>query len=263
MPELIQYVFVFTIAATIGSFLNVCIYRLPLGKSIVFPSSGCPNCNTPIKSYDNIPVLSYVFLRGKCRGCGVKISPEYPFVEVLSALFGVGLFAKFGFTPEFFIFSAFTAALLVITFIDLKHRIIPNSISLPGIVLGFIASLVISYPELYYSSITSLIGIVLGGGILFLIAVIYYFITGKEGMGGGDIKLLAMIGAFIGWKGVFFTLFISSFIGATIGGALIYKFGKDSKYALPFGPFLAVGALIYLFAGNFIIDWYFSVVWGL
>ena len=235
----------------VGSFLNVCIHRIPEGKSIVFPPSSCPHCNAAIAFYDNIPIVSYIVLLGGCRQCKSPISLRYPFVEFLTGLFSVILWKTFGFSIEFPVYFVFAASLIVITFIDLQHQIIPDVISLPGIAIG----LFVSY-FLPHGILNSAIGILAGGGSLFLIAFGYHFITGREGMGGGDIKLLAMIGAFLGWKGVIITIFTGSFIGAVVGSALMLAKGKDSKYAIPFGPFLSLGAMISLFFGDALINWY-------
>lgn len=248
--------YVLFIGMCVGSFLNVCIYRLPEGASIVRPPSACPKCGASIRWYDNIPVLSYLWLRGRCRGCSTPISIRYPIIELLTGLFAWITFLQYGLTPASLIYFIFIAALLVITFIDIDHRIIPDIISLPGIPIGFAASFLL--PDLDWLS--SLIGIVAGGGILLSIAWVYQLITGKDGMGGGDIKLLAMIGAFLGWKGVLFTIMASSFIGTLVGVTLMLRAGKGMKMAVPFGPFLAIGAIMYLFWGPQIIYWYFHVL---
>ena len=248
--------YVLFIGMCVGSFLNVCIFRLPEGTSIVHPPSACPKCGVAIRWYDNIPVISYLLLRGRCRGCQTTISIRYPIVELLSGLFAMITWLQFGTnfaTPIYFIFIA---ALLVITFIDIDHRIIPDAISLPGIPIGFAASFLL--PGLDW--VDSLIGIVAGGGILLSIAWGYHLLTGKDGMGGGDIKLLAMIGAFIGWKGVFFTIMASSFIGTVVGVVMMVRARKGMKMALPFGPFLSIGAILHLFFGPQIIRWYFGLI---
>jgi len=208
-----------------------------------------------VRGYDNIPLLSYLLLRGKCRSCGAKISWRYPLVEALTGAFAVALYLQFGLTGSFFAFFAFVAALVVITFIDLDHRIIPDVISLPGIGIGFLLSFFLPNP----SVTESLIGLLAGGGSLYLVAVGYQALTKREGMGGGDVKLLAMIGAWLGWKAVLFTLFFASLTGTLIGGGamLIQKQGRH--YAIPFGPFLAFAALAYLFFGPQLIDWYLSL----
>ncbi len=236
----------------IGSFLNVCIYRIPANKSIVWPASNCPGCHTPIRFYDNIPVLSYIWLLGKCRSCDGPISIRYPLVELLSGAFAGLCVLKFGFTLAAAIYFVFIAALLVITFIDMDHRIIPDVISLPGIPVFFAATFLL--PGM--SPVESITGILVGGGSLFLVAWAYYLLTGKEGMGGGDIKLLAMIGAVVGWKGVILTIFTASITGTIVGGTLMLLSGKNLKLAIPFGPFLATGAVISVFYGPELIRWY-------
>ena len=235
--------------------MNVCIYRLPISKSIIHPGSMCPSCENSIHFYDNIPIISYLWLRGKCRFCSAPISIRYPMVEAMSGLLCLGVFLKFGPTAQAVIYFAFIATLLAITFIDIDHRIIPDIISLPGIPIFFLASLAL--PTLTY--LDSLLGILAGGGILYLVAFAYSLLTKKEGMGGGDIKLLAMIGALIGWKGVFFTIFVSSAVG-TISGMLIMLMTRQSmKLAVPFGPFLAIGAITYIFFGSQLLAFYFNM----
>ncbi|MBS3919027.1 MAG: prepilin peptidase [Deltaproteobacteria bacterium] len=239
----------------IGSFLNVCIHRLPKEESIVKPGSHCPKCQTPIRYYDNIPVLSYLILGGKCRYCQVSISIQYPIVEAITALSSFFLFITFGVSLSFIYYFSFVAALIAITVIDLYHQIIPDVISLPGIVIGLLGSLVI--PQITFWS--SLIGVLSGGGSLFLVATVYQWLFKREGMGGGDVKLLAMIGAFLGWKAVILTILLSSFIGSIIGITVMLIKGKDFKYAIPFGPFLALGAVISLFFGENLISWYLYI----
>jgi leader peptidase (prepilin peptidase)/N-methyltransferase len=238
--------FAFVFGAAIGSFLNVCIFRLPAKTSIIKPDSRCPHCLHPLRFYDNIPLLSFIFLRGKCRDCGGVISWRYPLVELITALFALLLFLKFGLTLNFFTFFIFTAVLIVITFIDLDHQIIPDILTLPGIPLFFLAAIFVvgvPWPE-------ALWGLFIGGGVLFAIAFVYEFIAKREGMGGGDIKLLAMIGGFFGWKSLIFILLVSSFTGAIIGIAAMLIKGKDLKYAVPFGPFLSAAAIAYIFWGD-------------
>ena len=248
--------YIFFVGMCIGSFLNVCIYRLPEGKSIVRPASACPVCGTSIHWYDNIPVLSYIILRGRCRGCNTHISIRYPLVELLCGLFAMASGMRFGISSAALIYFLLIAALLAITFIDIDHRIIPDIITLPGIPLGFLASLML--PHITWSE--SLLGIAAGGGSLLAVAWGYQLFTGKDGMGGGDIKLLAMIGAFLGWKGVLFTVMSASLVGTIIGIILMVRAGKGMKMALPFGPFLAIGAILYMFFGPQVIDWYFNIL---
>lgn len=260
MPNLFNLfwvIFIFVFGMCIGSFMNVCIYRLPLAKSIADPPrSICPACGHVIRFYDNIPVLSFVWLKGRCRYCGAPISWRYPLVELLTGLAAVGVFFTFGPTLQSLIYFIFIAALLVITFIDLDHKIIPNIITLPGIPLGLLAAL--GLPALTFKD--SVLGLIVGGGSLLIVAWTYHWITRKEGMGGGDIKLLAMVGTIVGWQGVLFTIFVSSAVGTLIGLAVILVKGKNMKFAIPFGPFLSIGAITYIFFGQKVIYWYFHVL---
>lgn len=252
------FLLAFLFGAAIGSFLNVCIWRLPLGESIVFPASHCPACGTSIRRRDNIPVLGYLLLRGRCHSCNARISPRYPTVELLTGCTAMVLLYHFGLSPSLAVYALFAGALIVITFIDIDHQIIPDVISLPGIVVGIVFS-AIGYGV---PLVDSLIGAALGGGLLYLVAVGYHAWTGREGMGGGDIKLLAMIGAFLGWRGVLVTLILGSFSGALIGIALILARGADSRLPIPFGPFLALGATCAMFFGDALIRWYLQIGFG-
>ena len=247
--------FSFLIGASIGSFLNVCIARIPEKKSIVSPPSSCPKCGQGIKFYDNIPLLSYLILRGRCRQCKTFISPRYPLVELLTAILSVLLMMRFGPSISYLIYFCLVAALVTITFIDLDHRIIPDIISLPAIPIGFLASFVL----IQLAWLDSLIGILAGGGSLLLIAIIYEKLTGDEGMGMGDVKLLAMIGSFLGWEGVLFTIMASSLLGTVIGGGAMLISGKGRKFAIPFGPFLSLGAVLYILWGTQLIKWYLEL----
>ena len=251
----IIYFFVFFFGAAVGSFLNVCIYRLPRRESIVFPASRCTKCGSGIRPFDNVPIFSYLILGGRCRSCKTRISPLYPAVELINALLTLFLFIKLGFSLTFVFLLVFCSALVVITFIDLEHRIIPDVISLPGIIVGFVSSFFL--PWLGWQN--SLIGIIAGGGSLLLVAYVYQLLTKKEGMGGGDIKLLAMMGAFLGWLAIPFIIFASSLVGSVIGITLMLVQKKDSKLAIPFGPFLAFGAILYVFYGRQIIHWYLNI----
>lgn len=243
---MILNVFAFIFGAAIGSFLNVCIFRIPAKVSIVKPSSQCPSCHQPIRFYDNIPIISFILLKARCRNCGEKISWRYPLVELITAIFALLLFMKFGLSLNFIVFFVFTAVLIVITFIDLDHQIIPDILSLPGIPIFFLAAVFIVKVPWY----EALIGLLIGGGVLFAIAFVYEFITKREGMGGGDMKLLAMIGGFFGWKSLIFILLFSSFTGALVGIAAMIIKKKDMKYAVPFGPFLSAAAVAYIFVGE-------------
>jgi leader peptidase (prepilin peptidase) / N-methyltransferase len=242
----------FILGTIVGSFANVCIFRIPARQSVVRPRSSCPACHEPIRSYDNIPILSYLILRGHCRHCGVPISLRYPVVEALTGTAALAVFALDGLSPQFPIHFAFVCMLIVVTFIDYDHQIIPDLISLPGIVVGFLASFLPAPPTWQ----SSLLGIVLGGGILWAVAEGYYWLTRREGMGGGDIKLLAMIGAFLGWEAIPVTLMLASLAGTLVGLGLILFRGRNARMPIPFGPFLAAGAVCALFFGDAILAWY-------
>ena len=246
-------VFAFLFGLAVGSFLNVCIYRIPLKKSIVRPPSSCPQCGGRIRFYDNIPVLSYILLLGRCRQCRTPISLRYPLVEFVVGLLSVALFIPFGPSLQYAFLFLFTAALVVIAFIDLEHKIIPDVISLPGILLGLAFSF---FPSAGISPLDALIGVVGGGGFLFLVGTVFEKVTGREGMGGGDVKLLAMIGAWMGWKALPFIILISSFTGAVIGGLSLVVSRQGMRSRIPFGPFLALGALVFLFFGDEIVLWF-------
>ena len=254
-PFIPYYLFVFIFGTVVGSFLNVCICRIPHDESVVFPASHCPKCGYRLPFYDNVPIISYLLLGGKCRSCRAPISWQYPLVELLNGILALLLFLKFGPTSLFLVLFCFCCAMVVITFIDLEHQIIPDSISLPGIVAGFVISFF--FPT--HGWLNSLLGILAGGGSLYLVAASYHLLTGKEGMGGGDIKLLAMMGAFFGWKSIPFIIFVSSLAGSVIGIVVMLARKKDAKLAIPFGPFLAFGAILYIFAGKQLINWYLGM----
>ncbi len=238
------FLIAFVFGIIVGSFLNVAILRIPEpGQSVVFPASHCPSCQTPLQWYDNIPLLSFVLLRRKCRYCDCKISWQYPLVELTMGLLSLALFHKFHFPSPFVGFFLFSAALIVIIAIDFRHQLIPDIITLPGILLGF--SLSFFNPAISWSD--SGLGILFGGGILFLITYGYYLITKRVGMGGGDIKLLAMIGAFLGYQSLPFIIFSSSLLGSLGGIIAMLQQKKGGQTVIPFGPFLAAGAFIYLF----------------
>lgn len=241
-PEIL----IFIVGAVVGSFLNVCIYRIPEGRSIVFPASHCPKCNGAIRWYDNVPLIGYLILRGRCRDCRERISVQYPLVEALTAIFALLLYEKFGFgLPCLFAFL-FVCSLIVITFIDLAHQIIPHIIVLPAIPICFLAAVFV----MGVRPVDAFIGLMTGVGVLYLIAVYYEVITGQEGMGGGDLNLLGMLGAFFGWQSLLFILLIGAFVGAVVGVVMMMLKGKNLKYAVPFGPFLSLGGVVYLFWGE-------------
>lgn len=261
MPEFYLISIVFVLGAVVGSFLNVCISRIPNGQSVIQPPSHCPKCQTPIPFFHNIPLVSYLLLRGRCCSCGDRISFRYFAVELLMASLAVLLFYQFGLGLPFVVEFVFVAALIVISFIDLDVRIVPDVISLPGIVIGLLFSVIGHYLirdplHVVPTPLSAFIGVLVGGGFLLAVAWIYEKFTGVEGMGGGDIKLLAMIGAFLGWPSIPLTLFFSSLGGSVVGLTIMLAKGVDRRYALPFAPFLCLGALVYLFFGREIIDYY-------
>lgn len=247
----------FLFGLVFGSFLNVCIYRLPRDRSVIVPRSHCPDCDQSLRWYDNVPLLSYLWLAGRCRFCKKRISFRYPLVEVLSGLLSVLLFHKFGMGAAYpFYFLLLAAPLLVVTFIDLEHRIIPDVISISGIGAGILSQLFFGQGPILHSLLESVLGILVGGGALFLVSWIYEKLRHQEGIGGGDIKLVAMLGAFFGWKGIFPILLFASILGSLTGIAMMPICRKGLKLAIPFGPFLAAGALVYLFYGQELIQWY-------
>jgi len=250
-PTIAGLVLAAVAGAVIGSFLNVCIYRLPLGRSIVWPASACPSCTRALSWYENVPVLSWAVLGGRCRTCRASISVRYPIVELLTAVMCAGAFWLYGPSALFLSRFIFGCALIVLFAIDLEHQLLPNSITLPGIVVGFAFSL-ITGPG--WSS--SLIGILVGGGVLFAVAEGYYRLRHEEGLGMGDVKMLAMVGAFLGWPATLMTLMMGSIAGSVVGVAMIALKRGDMKYALPFGTFLAMGAALSATVGPHLLDWY-------
>ena len=242
--------FIFILGIVVGSFANVLIYRLPRKESIVSPGSHCPGCRKPIRWFDNIPVFSYLLLRGRCRSCGEPISWRYPAVELVNGLLYLGLAMRFGAGTVALILAPFVTAMVVIAFIDLDHRIIPNVISYPGMAAGLGLSFLAGYPR----PVDSAIGLLAGGGFLYLVATGYYLITKRMGM--GDVKLLGMVGAYLGWQALPVTILLAAVTGSVIGVVAMKVQGEDRTYAVPFGPFLALGALAHIFFGRELILWY-------
>ena len=241
--------------AIVGSFLNVVIYRLPLGKSVVWPASACPHCSRELSWYENIPVLSWLALRGRCRTCRGPIGVRYPLVEALTGVVFALAFWHYGFGALLFSRLIFACALIVLFAIDLEHQLLPNVITLPGIVIGLAFSF---FTEPGW--LASLIGIAVGGGILWGMAEAYYRVRHEEGLGMGDVKMLAMVGAFLGWQLTLLTLMLASFSGTFIGLFFIVTRRGGMKYALPFGTFLALGAAAAAAVGTEIIDWYVGML---
>ena len=245
IPYPLIAVAIFMFGLAIGSFANVCIYRLPKKESVVFPVSHCTACSTPVRPFDNIPVISYLILGGKCKDCKESISVIYPIIEVITALLILAGFFKFGMTFDFLIYTVVAPTLVIITVIDIEHQIIPDVITLPGIVLGLAAG---SYTIGFIDSFS---GFLLGGGLFYLLAVL-----SNGGMGGGDIKYIAAAGALVGWQKVLLIIFIGAFLGSFMGLLQIVVQKKSRKSLIPFGPFLAAATLITLFYGNLLIKLY-------
>jgi leader peptidase (prepilin peptidase)/N-methyltransferase len=243
------------LGAVVGSFLNVCIYRLPIGKSLVWPSSACPHCERELSWYENIPVVSYLALRARCRTCGGRISIRYPLVEALTAAMFALAWWHYGPGPLLASRLVFGCALIVLFAIDLEHHLLPNTITLPGIIVGFLFSF---FTEPGW--VASLIGILVGGGVLYLVAEAYYRVRHEEGLGMGDVKMLAMVGAFVGWQLTLLTLMLASLSGTVIGLTLIATKRGGMKYALPFGTFLALGAAAAATVGPVILQWYLGLL---
>jgi leader peptidase (prepilin peptidase)/N-methyltransferase len=264
----------FAVGACIGSFLNVCIHRLPEDESVVRPGSRCPRCATPLAWHDNIPLLSWAWLRARCRACGARISGRYPLVEAGTGGLAVVALLRFGVTPAALVAFAFTAALLLVTFIDLDHRFIPDEVSLPGIVVGLAAAFLPGG----VTPLDAFGGVLLGGGVLWAVAWGYERLTGVEGMGYGDVKLLAMIGAFLGWEAIPAVLVVASITGSVAGALLIFTSGGRARARrvaerlglgalpawmqraarqteIPFGPFLALGAVLALYVPAITVPW--------
>lgn len=251
MMDVLIVAFLLCSGLAVGSFLNVCIYRLPRRESILWPASRCPSCGRPLSWFDNIPVLSWIALGGRCRRCRASIGATYPLVEATTAAVFVFGYLIYGWTPLLAARLLFACSMIVLFAIDLRHQILPNVITLPGIVIGF--ALAFFLPPGWLSS---LIGLLAGGGVLFAIAEVYYRARGIEGLGMGDVKMLAMIGAFLGWQLMLVTLILASFSGSVVGVSLLASGRGGMKAALPFGTFLAVGALVAAVVGDALVAWY-------
>ncbi|HXX19841.1 MAG TPA: prepilin peptidase [Candidatus Acidoferrum sp.] len=268
-------VFIFCFGLIIGSFLNVCIVRIPERKSIVLPSSACPKCGAKIRPYDNIPVVSWLLLGGKCRDCKTKISPMYPLVELLTALLFWGCYSAFGLTIDALKWAVFSALVIVLVFTDLRERILPDVVNFVGLALGLALSFAIrpsdgtaawlairgfhvSPPTPILSFADALLGAALGSGVLWLVSELYFRLRRREGMGMGDVKMMLMVGAFLGIKRTLLTIFVGSLLGSVLGIAFIVSRRKDSAYELPFGTFLGMAALLVAFFGTPVVTWYQS-----
>lgn len=259
---MIPALFTFLLGLIVGSFLNVCIYRVPEGRSIISPASRCPSCGTPIRWYDNIPVLSFLILGGRCRTCGVRLSLQYPLVELLNAILYLLGLSRVGYDSVgvTIAYCALISSLLVVFFIDLRHQIIPDGITLPGTVIAVVLGATILPDPFSRDQVlglrASLTGALAGGGGFYLIAVAGKLVFKKDAMGGGDIKMMAMLGGVLGWKGVILTTFVGSLIGSVIGITLIVLKGREWGGRIPFGPYLAAGALVSLLWGHELLRWY-------
>lgn len=241
--------YIFVVGLMIGSFANVCIHRIPARQSVVSPRSHCPSCNKPLRIWDNVPVLSYVLLGGKCHFCKLSIPIRYPVIELVTAVLLTTVFLKFGFTWECLIYSIVVPALVIISAIDLEHQIIPDLITLPGIVFGFAAGTYLN------GIVNSVLGFSLGGGLFYLLAVV-----SRGGMGGGDIKYIAGVGALLGWQNVLLIIFLGALVGSCVGVLMMLFKNKNRKSLIPFGPFLALATLISIFFGDDIIQLYLSTM---
>jgi leader peptidase (prepilin peptidase)/N-methyltransferase len=250
--------YAFAIGAVIGSFLNVVIHRYPREESIVFPASHCPSCNAPIRAYDNIPLLSYAILGGRCRSCSALISPRYPLVELANALFYLAIFVRVGPTIAFIPIAALASMTIVLIFIDAEVHLLPNVITYPGVAIGFAIGLLHPSDTLNVSEslIDSVAGAVVGGGFLLAVALAYKLVRRIEGMGLGDVKMMAMVGAALGWQAVLEVMLVGSVVGALIGVPIALRTEKRMRYELPFGVFLGYGTLIVLFFGHTLSQWW-------
>jgi len=272
-----ELVFSVLIGLVIGSFLNVCISRIPLDESIVHPRSRCPRCKKPIAGYDNIPILSYVLLGGRCRSCRNPVSLRYPMIEGLTGLVSALVFLKYGIGLEWLVYFALSSALIVLAFIDADHRILPDSITLNGLWIGIVVSLFVLVPNFpplvsrvlqatgvsfssprVVSLLCSVVGAIIGGGILWGVSEAYFRVKGVEGMGFGDVKMMAMVGAFLGAPLAVFTIMVGSLVGSVIGLAYMRFAGKGRDYELAFGTYLSFGAILALLYGNELIRLYLN-----
>lgn len=245
-------VIAFLFGTVVGSFLNVCIHRLPKEESVVVPRSRCPACQAPIRALHNIPLVSFVLLRGRCRACGHPIFWRYPVVEGLTGILFSLTVARFGVTLHAAFLLAFLSGLVVVSFIDLDHQIIPNAITLPGIPLGLVAGLFLGQPPV----LDRLIGALGGAGFLYLVLFYGGVLYGQEAMGEGDLNLIALVGAFLGWRAVVITILLGCLVGSAVGVSLIALKRLRRRQQIPFGPFLSLGAVVAMFWSEWLIAWY-------
>lgn len=276
-PATLIAVFVFLFGLIIGSFLNVCILRIPEKKSIVMPASACPKCGAKIRPYDNIPVVSYLLLGGKCRKCKTKISPMYPIVELLTGILFLGCYLAFGVTAEAAKWGAFSALMIVLVFTDFRERVLPDVVNFTGFGIGlgisfftqptdgtalWLSNHIFAFPPPApaLSFVDALIGAAVGSGLLWLVSEAYFRLRGREGMGFGDVKMMLMAGAFLGAKRTLLTILAGSLLGSVLGLAFILARRKESDYELPFGSFLGMAALLVVFFGTPVVNWYASLL---
>lgn len=278
IPPPYSYIVVGAFGAIIGSFLNVVIHRLPIEESVAFPTSKCPSCSTAIAFYDNVPILSYVLLGGRCRSCKTRISPRYPAVELMTALLFVAVSSRTGINLALPFDLVFVSALIALVFIDAEHMILPNAITYPGMVFALVARVAIPYlvgqphfddlPGLMNGTFEgwplwaaslggALIGALVGGGSLWLMGFAWEKLRGIEAMGLGDVKMMFMVGAYFGWRLTILTIFLGVFSGSLIGILVMIRQGKkDMQMLLPFGIFLGIGSILALLIGPQIVEWY-------
>ena len=269
--------FAFLFGLAIGSFLNVCILRIPERKSIVLPASACPKCGAVIRPYDNIPMVSYLLLDGKCRSCKERISPMYPLVELLTGALFLGSYLTFGLTPEALKWAAFSAIMIVLVFTDLRERILPDVVNFTGLAMGlaisfftppadgsakWLANRIFAFPPPapVLSFVDALLGAAIGSALLWLVAEAYFRLRHREGMGLGDVKMMLMAGAFLGAKRTLLTIFAGSLLGSVLGLVFILTRRKQPDYELPFGSFLGMAALLVVFFGTPVVNWYLSLL---
>ncbi len=276
-PSTLIPIFIFLFGLIIGSFLNVCILRIPGGKSIVTPASACPKCGTAIRPYDNIPVISWLLLHGKCRKCKTSISPMYPIVELLTGLLFFACYKAFGLTLETLKWAAFSSIMIVLVFTDLRERLLPDAVNYTGFGIGLALSFVthpsdgtalwlankmfdFPPPAPVLSFVDAILGAALGSGLLWAVSEGYFRLRGREGMGLGDVKMMLMAGAFLGAKRTLLTIFAGAVLGSVLGIAFILLRRKGSDYELPFGTFLGAAALLVVFFGTPVVNWYQSLL---
>jgi leader peptidase (prepilin peptidase) / N-methyltransferase len=277
LPPVLIGAFVFAFGLIIGSFLNVCILRIPANKSIVMPASACPKCGAPIRPYDNVPVLSWLVLRGKCRQCKNRISGMYPLVELITGLLFFACYRVFGLRFEALKWAVFSAIVIVLVFTDLRERLLPDAVNFTGFGIGLALSLVTASvdgtalwlanrvfefppPAPVLSLVDALLGAAFGSGMLWLVSEVYFRLRGREGMGFGDVKMMLMAGAFLGVRRTLLAIFVGALLGSVIGIIFILARRKDSNYELPFGTFLGAASLLVVFFGTPVLNWYQSLL---